>query len=91
MIPSNYLGGESAVWIRAGWTHCAVGLSSGAICMWGRADYGQISPSEEEAESGLTDEERHVQSPVPKLASVTETVTTSSSGNIAAIKQQRYR
>ncbi|KAB7497263.1 Secretion-regulating guanine nucleotide exchange factor [Armadillidium nasatum] len=47
-IPSNYFGGLRAVWMQAGWTHCAVGLSSGQIYMWGRSDYGQVGPVEEE-------------------------------------------
>ena len=37
-IPSNYLGGERAVWLKTGWSHCAVGLSSGDTCKWVRAD-----------------------------------------------------
>ncbi|RXG73809.1 Secretion-regulating guanine nucleotide exchange factor [Armadillidium vulgare] len=47
-IPSNYFGGLRAVWMQAGWTHCAVGLSSGQIYMWGRSDYGQVGPVEDD-------------------------------------------
>ena len=45
-IPLNYFGGERVLWVRAGWTHCVAGTSSGAVYTWGRADYCQLGPAQ---------------------------------------------
>ncbi|KAK7076378.1 hypothetical protein SK128_014792 [Halocaridina rubra] len=54
-IPHNYFGGERVTWLRAGWTHCVAGVASGAVYIWGRADYGQLGPSEDEGEDSGSD------------------------------------
>ncbi|XP_071543496.1 secretion-regulating guanine nucleotide exchange factor [Panulirus ornatus] len=54
-IPHNYFGGERVMWLRAGWTHCVVGVTSGAVYVWGRADYGQLGPLEDEKEDSSSD------------------------------------
>uniref|UniRef100_A0A2P2I0C3 Secretion-regulating guanine nucleotide exchange factor-like n=1 Tax=Hirondellea gigas TaxID=1518452 RepID=A0A2P2I0C3_9CRUS len=41
-IPCNYFGCSRVSWVRAGWTHCVVGTTSGDLYVWGRADYGQL-------------------------------------------------
>ena len=47
-IPQNYFGGEKAIWVQSGWTHCAVGITSGEVYMWGRSDYGQLGSSDKD-------------------------------------------
>lgn len=54
-IPHNYFGGERVVWLRVGWTHCVVGVASGAVYVWGRADYGQLGPLEDEQQDSSSD------------------------------------
>ncbi|XP_050726265.1 secretion-regulating guanine nucleotide exchange factor-like [Eriocheir sinensis] len=54
-IPHNYFGGERVAWLRAGWTHCVAGVTSGAVYVWGRADYGQLGPSEGEKDDSSSD------------------------------------
>jgi len=46
-IPQNYFGSERINWIEAGWTHVAVGVTSGKVYIWGRSDYGQLGPLED--------------------------------------------
>lgn len=54
-IPHNYFGGERVMWLKAGWTHCVVGVASGAVYVWGRADYGQLGPIEDDREDSSSD------------------------------------
>lgn len=54
-IPHNYFGGERVTWLRGGWTHCVAGVASGAVYIWGRADYGQLGPSEDDREDSSSD------------------------------------
>lgn len=54
-IPHNYFGGERVTWLRAGWTHCVVGVASGAVYSWGRADYGQLGTLEDEKDDSSSD------------------------------------
>lgn len=54
-IPHNYFGGKRVLWLRAGWTHCVAGATNGSVYVWGRADYGQLGPSEEEKDDSSSD------------------------------------